>query len=138
MAMDVQPKAAPGTLWKPERHEKKQSQPLKRSGFSSLQKPMKQLGKVGKQRAADRKAKLKAEPPRHDGTRQCYIGNEWIEKVVLEHVIDASIRPDLRSNPSNQRWACAEHNMAKKNGTLTMAEEARVQDAIKEVLDEVE
>lgn len=123
---DVQPKAAPGTLWKPEKREK------------APRRPMRQLGKVGKQRAADRRAKLRAEPAGHDGRRQCYIGLEWTEHVDLEHVIDSSHRPDLARDPRNHRWACNAHNTGKKNGTLTPAEEVLVQNAIEQVLFETE
>lgn len=124
MAGNVQPKAAPGTLWKPQKHEKTPLQPLRH------------LGKVGKQRAADRKAKLKAEPPRADGKRQCYIGLEWTEHVDLEHVVDASVRPDLRRQGRNHKWACNTHNIAKKEGRLTPSEQARVDEAVESVLNE--
>ncbi|MFD4554433.1 hypothetical protein ACFWP5_08895 [Streptomyces sp. NPDC058469] len=98
-------------------------------------KPIKQVGKVGEARAADRKAKLKAEPANHQGLRQCYIGLEWTENVINEHVIDASSRPDLRHNPDNHRYACNPHNLAKKNGTLTKTQQMRVATAVEEVLE---
>lgn len=97
-------------------------------------KPLRQVGKVGKARQADRKDKLKAEPANHQGYRQCYIGLESAKAVDLEHVIDPSIRPDLRHNEANHRLACNDHNVAKKEGRLTEAEQRRVDRATEEVL----
>ncbi len=119
---DVSPKAAPGTLWKPAKREKTPAQGLR------------QQGKTAKARAADKRSLMKEQPAEHDGRHLCYIGNHWVERVDLEHVIDASLRPDLARDPRNHKKACNAHNIAKKNGTLTEAEEIRVQNAIEQVL----
>lgn len=95
---------------------------------------MRQQGKAFKGRAVDKKSLLKREPANHEGYHQCYIGLEWTKTVDLEHVIDASLRPDLENNPHNHKKACNYHNIAKKEGRLTPLEEARVQDAIANVL----
>jgi 5-methylcytosine-specific restriction endonuclease McrA len=93
-------------LWKPHKIEPKKP------------KPIRQIGKVGKARQADRRRKLKAEPANHEGYRECYICQSLFEHVDLEHVIDASIRPDLRHDPENHKWACNPCNLKKKRGEL--------------------
>ena len=77
-------------------------------------KPIAKVGKVSKARQADRRAKLKAEPADYRGMRQCYLCQQWFVNVDLEHVIDASVRPDLRHEPSNHKWACNPCNLEKK------------------------
>lgn len=145
MASDVQPKAPYGSLQKPPPREKKQPQGLKRSALPMRQtplagptKPINQRGKAFKGRADDKKALLKRDPANHEGYHRCYIGGEMTKTVDLEHVIDASARPDLANHPANHKKACNGHNIAKKNGTLTMAEEIRVQEAIEQVIFETE
>ena len=76
------------------------------------------IGRVGKQRQADRRAKLKAEPADYRGKRQCYLCLGWFEHVDLEHVKDASTNPELRHDPDNHRWACRACNTNKKLGKL--------------------
>ena len=134
MSTRVQPPAPFGSLQKPPKREKKEPQPLRRTELARPTKPINQVGKVTKQRAADKRAKAKSEPVGHDGKRQCYICLYRFLHPVLEHVIDASARPDLRSNPKNHRWACDDCNINKKLGTLSMEQEIRVQTAIEEVL----
>lgn len=121
MASDVRPKVD-GPIPKPGPRPKKPPKGLR------------PIGKVGKARQADRLAKLRREPPRHDGKRQCYICLQWHEHVDLEHVIDSSRREDLARNPDNHRWADNDCNIRKKDGRLTEAEERRVQQATEEVL----
>lgn len=100
-------------------------------------KPLNQVGKVGKQRQEDRKAKLKAEPADHTGRRRCYVCLKLTSEPVLEHIVDGSVRPDLRHNKLNQRWADFDCNNRKKLGTLTEAEQERVDLAVAEVLDKL-
>lgn len=76
--------------------------------------PIKQAGKVGRARQADKRAKLKAEPANHEGYRICYMCQGWFTYVDLEHVEDASVRPDLRHDPNNHKWACRPCNSEKK------------------------
>ena len=102
MSGDVQPKYPPGSLWKPPKREKKPPRPMNR------------VGKVTKARAADKRAKLKAEPANHEGYRICYICQGWFTYVDLEHVVDASVVPELRHEPSNHKWACRPCNSEKK------------------------
>jgi hypothetical protein len=81
--------------------------------------PMKQIGKVGKARQADRTTKLKAEPANHEGYRTCYLCQGWFKNVDLEHVRDASTSPALRHVGSNHRWSCRSCNSIKKrNGGI--------------------
>jgi hypothetical protein len=94
-----------------------------------------QSGKAAKQRAADKRTLLKNEPATHAGLHYCYIGAHWVQHFDLEHVIDASERPDLRDNPRNHKKACNPHNLAKKAGTLTPPEQARVAAARNQVLE---
>lgn len=130
MASDISPKAPLGTLWKPERKQPKERKPLKRSAMKPRAAAIRQIGKVGRQRLNDRAAKLRTEPARHDGKRQCYICLSWFLKVVLEHIFDASVYPELRSNPTNHKWACSPCNLNKKRGILTNIQVARVQAAM--------
>jgi hypothetical protein len=73
------------------------------------------LGKVGRARIADRRAKLKAEPANHEGYRICYLCSGWFVNVDLEHVKDASTHPGLRHDKTNHKWACRQCNDRKKN-----------------------
>jgi len=132
MASDVTGKAAPGTLWKQPKREKTPGPGLQQ------RKPLKQVGKAAKGRAADRRAIIKAEPATHEGLHYCYIGAHWMPTFDLEHVLDASTYPELARDPRNHRKACNPHNIAKKDGTLTEAEEIRVQTAIEDVLYQIE
>lgn len=141
MATQVQGKAPIGSLQKPPPREKKQPKPLKRTEMKPrttplppAAKPLNQFGKAAKGRKADKVALKKLSPATHEGLHFCYIGAHWVAQFDLEHVIDASLRPDLARDPRNHKKACNAHNIAKKNGTLTMDEEIRVQNAIEEVL----
>lgn len=98
---DVQPKHQ-GPLWKPPKRE-----PKPRAG-------LRQIGKVGKARQADRRRKLKAEPANHEGYRTCYLCQGWFTYVDLEHIEDASTSPELRHDTSNHKWACRPCNESKK------------------------
>lgn len=106
---------------------------MKRSAMANRSVPMAQIGKVGKARQNDRTHKLRDEPARHDGRRQCYICLFWFAHVVLEHVFDASVYPEFRHNKTNHRWADSSCNDRKKRGTLTDIEVARVQLAMRQV-----
>lgn len=99
-------------MWKPEKTPPKPK------------KYIKQVGKVGKARAADRRAKLKAEPANHEGYRQCYICFHMFKYVDLEHEEDASTHPELRHDPDNHKWACNPCNIKKKRHTKAHNEEA--------------
>lgn len=140
MSSNVQAKSTV-PLWKPAKHEKKSPKPLKRSELKPRNtpiarstEPMNQRGKAAKGRSADKRTLLKGDPANHEGYHHCYIGDHMVERVDLEHVIDASLRPDLARNPRNHKKACNAHNIAKKEGTLSYIEEIRVQNAIEEVL----
>lgn len=102
MASDVSPKAPPGSLWKPPKQEKKPHAGLR------------QIGKVGRARQADRRRKLKEDPPNHEGYFICYICGGWFTHVDLEHEKDGSTHPELRHDPTNHKWACNPCNLKKK------------------------
>lgn len=109
-------------MWKPEKRGPKKQRPISKAG------------KVARARADDKRRKLKAEPGRHDGKRFCYICEEWHLDIDLEHVIDASERPDLRHEPKNHKWACTLCNINKKLRRLKPGPQARVDAAREEVL----
>lgn len=79
---------------------------------------IRQIGKVGLARQADRRRKLKEEPPNHEGYRVCYICLGWFTHVDLEHEEDASTHPELRHVKSNHKWACNPCNIKKKQKSL--------------------
>lgn len=101
MASDVQPKHQ-GPIPKPPKRQPKPAAGLR------------QLGKVGLARQADRRRKLKAEPANHEGFRVCYLCKGWFTHVDLEHVEDASTHPELRHDPENHMLACNPCNIKKK------------------------
>lgn len=104
-----------GPMWKPQRQDKK----------TALDK-----------RATSKRELMKEQPATHEGLHHCYIGDHWVKRVDLEHVIDASVRPDLRDNPLNHRKACNRHNLLKKQGNLTVSEQNRVNKERQKVLEE--
>lgn len=130
-------------MWKPEKKPKEPKGLIRKTRLSPI-------GKVGRQRQADRASKLAAEPADANGRRPCYIClNRFEEKgergIKLEHIIDASMGEIirrlgltwavLRRDQRNHGWACGPCNIGKKLGTLTEHQERRVAAAIARVVE---
>lgn len=66
-------------------------------------KPMKRLGKVGKQWLADRAKWVKENPPNHQGYYTCYLcgGQVHLDEMALDHKKSRGRHPELRSDQSN-------------------------------------
>jgi 5-methylcytosine-specific restriction endonuclease McrA len=94
------------SYWKPTKQEKKQP------------KYIKQAGKVAQTWAKVKAQYLKDHPADYRGYRTCQIcgGQVHESEVEVDHVINRSLRPDLRYEDSNLQVCHASCNAQKKLG----------------------
>lgn len=76
-------------------------------------KPMKRLGKIGKQWLDDRQEWITNNPPNHQGYWECYLrlspeclGFIGIDQLTLDHVAGRGRNPDKRRDQANFKPAC--------------------------------
>lgn len=88
----------------------------------TAKKPMKRLGKIGKQWLSDRQQWIKDNPPDHQGYWYCVIGNKalTIDSLTVDHDISRGRDQSKRREQRNLQPMCAYHNNAK--GSLSTAE----------------
>lgn len=77
---------------------------------------LKASGKVSRSWAAKKKKWFKENPPNHEGYYICGICRGWVHEsdVDLDHIINRSLRPDLREDDSNLQPAHRSCNIHKK------------------------
>lgn len=88
-------------------------------------KPMKRMGKVGKEWLDTRNEWIKQNPPNHQGLWQCAIrispqclGWVDIDQLQVDHIKARSKRQDLRNEQSNLQPSCSYCNSEKSSKSL--------------------
>lgn len=76
-------------------------------------KPIKQVGRKGKEIAKAVKDWKKTQPANHEGYWECYMCRRWIPYLTAEHVKSKARHPDLRTDPANLKPTCDDCNRTK-------------------------
>jgi len=93
--------------------------PRKARATLNTTKPMKKVGRVGKQTAATVAKWKKTIKPNHEGYYTCYIGGDLVPYLTAEHPYSKARHPELRITQKFEP-VCNEHNTLK--GSLDIDE----------------